>query len=66
MGGWVGEKEGAHMDRGQYYQAIARQQYVTLKQECDTLKQDPNVYEQCRKYAESVREKLVGMAKDGT
>ncbi|MGH8489681.1 MAG: hypothetical protein ACREXS_12655 [Gammaproteobacteria bacterium] len=60
--GWVGEKENAHMDRGEYYQAMARQQYATLKQECNTLKTDPNVYEQCQKHAESVREKLLGIA----
>ena len=64
-GGWAGEEQGAHMDRGEYYQAMARQQYVTLKQECNTFKQDPSVYEQCQKHAESVRKKLVGMAEQG-
>jgi hypothetical protein len=64
-GGWVGEKQGAHMDRGEYYQVLARQQYVTLKQECNTLKQDPNVYEQCQKHADSIREKILAMAKEG-
>ena len=64
-GGWVGEKQGAHMDRGEYYQVLARQQYVTLKQECNTLKQDPNIYEQCQKHADSIREKILAMAKEG-
>ncbi len=64
-GGWVGEKQGAHMDRGEYYQVLARQQYVTLKQECNTLKQDPNVYDQCQKHADSIREKILAMAKEG-
>ena len=53
------------MDRGEYYQAMAREQYVTLKQECNTLKQDANVYEQCQKHAESVRDKIAGMAEQG-
>ncbi|MDQ3563238.1 MAG: hypothetical protein M3436_03555 [Pseudomonadota bacterium] len=64
--GWIGAKQGEHMDRGEYFQALALQQYVTLNQECKTLKQDPNVYDQCQKHAESVRDKIAGMAEQGT
>lgn len=42
-----------------------RQQYATLNQECNTLKQDANVYEQCQKYAASVKDKIAGMAEEG-
>ncbi len=54
-----------HMDPVEYYQGLARQQYATLNQECNTLKQDANVYEQCQKYAESVRDEIAGMAEQG-
>ena len=50
------------MDSVRYYQELARQQYATLKQECNTLKKDPNVYEQCQTYAKSVRDEIAGMA----
>jgi len=62
--GSAGEEE-EHMDSVEYYQELARQQYATLKQECNTLKQNPNVYEQCRTYAKSVRDKIAGMAEQG-
>jgi len=54
--------EEEHMDSVQYYQEVARRQYATLKQECDALKRDPSVYEQCQTYAKSVRDKITGMA----
>ncbi len=50
------------MDSVKYYQELARQQYATLKQECNALKKDPSVYEQCQTYAKSVRDKITGMA----
>jgi len=59
--GSTGEEE-EHMDSVRYYQELARQQYATLKQECNTLKKDPNVYEQCQTYAKSVRDEIAGMA----
>ncbi len=59
--GSAGEEE-EHMDSAKYYQELARQQYATLKQECNALKKDPNVYEQCQTYAKSVRDKITGMA----
>ncbi|MGH8588537.1 MAG: hypothetical protein ACREXX_04100 [Gammaproteobacteria bacterium] len=59
--GSAGEEE-EHMDSVKYYQELARQQYATLKQECNALKRDPNVYEQCQTYAKSVRDKIKGMA----
>jgi len=55
-----GEEE--HMDSVKYYQEMARQQYGTLKQECNALKKDPAVYEQCQTYAKSIRDKITGMA----
>lgn len=55
-----GEEE--HMDSVKYYQELARQQYGTLKQECNALKKDPSVYEQCQTYAKSIRDKITGMA----
>ena len=42
MSGSAGAQE-EHMNAAEYYQALADQQYGTLKQECETLKQDPNV-----------------------
>jgi len=57
----AGEEE-EHMDSVKYYQELARQQYATLKQECEALKKDPNVYQQCQTYAKSVRDKITGMA----
>jgi len=57
----AGEEE-EHMDSVKYYQELARQQYGTLKQECEALKKDPNVYQQCQTYAKSVRDKITGMA----
>ena len=59
--GSAGEEE-EHMDSVAYYQELARRQYATLKQECDALKKDPSVYEQCQTYAKSVRDKIAGMA----
>lgn len=59
--GAAGEEE-EHMNSVAYYQELARQQYATLKQECNALKKDPNVYEQCQTYAKSVRDKITGMA----
>ena len=50
------------MDSVAYYQELARRQYATIKQECDSLKRDPSVYEQCQTYAKSVRDKIAGMA----
>jgi len=50
------------MDSVAYYQELACRQYATLKQECDALKRDPAVYEQCQTYAKSVRDKITGMA----
>jgi len=57
-----GGEEEEHMDSVKYYQELARQQYGTLKQECNALKKDPSVYEQCQTYAKSVRDKIKGMA----
>jgi hypothetical protein len=57
--------EGEHMDSVQYYQEVARRQYATLKQECDALKRDPTVWEQCQNYAKSIRDKIAGMAEQG-
>jgi hypothetical protein len=54
--------EEEHMDNVQYYQGLARRQYATLKQECDALKRDPTVWEQCQTYAKSIRDKISGMA----
>ena len=54
--------EEEHMDSVAYYQELARRQYATIKQECDALKKDPNVYEQCQTYAKSVRDKITAMA----
>jgi hypothetical protein len=54
--------EEEHMDSVEYYQELARRQYATIKQECDALKKDPNVYEQCQTYAKSVRDKIIAMA----
>ena len=54
--------EEEHMDSVAYYQEIARRQYATIKQECEALKKDPNVYEQCQTYAKSVRDKITAMA----
>jgi len=59
--GSPGEEE-EHMDSVKYYQELARQQYGTLKQECNALKKDPSVYEQCQTYAKSIRDKITGMA----
>ena len=55
-----GEEE--HMNSVEYYQEVARRQYATLKQECNALKRDPSVYEQCQTYAKSIRDKITGMA----
>jgi hypothetical protein len=57
--------EEEHMDSVQYYQEVARRQYATLKQECDALKRDPTVWEQCQNYAKSIRDKIAGMAEQG-
>jgi hypothetical protein len=54
--------EEEHMDSVEYYQELARRQYGTLKQECDALKRDPTVWEQCQTYAKSIRDKITGMA----
>jgi hypothetical protein len=54
--------EEEHMDSVAYYQELARRQYATIKQECDALKKDPNVYEECQTYAKSVRDKITAMA----
>ena len=54
--------EEEHMDSVEYYQEVARRQYATLKQECNALKRDPTVYEQCQTYAKSIRDKIAGMA----
>lgn len=54
-----------HMDPVEYYQVLANQQYAALQQECNTLKMDPNVYEQCQKHAESTWDKIAGMAEQG-
>ena len=54
--------EEEHMDSVEYYQGLARRQYGTLKQECDALKRDPTVWEQCQTYAKSIRDKITGMA----
>jgi hypothetical protein len=54
--------EDEHMNSVEYYQEVARRQYATLKQECDALKRDPSVYEQCQTYAKSIRDKITGMA----
>jgi hypothetical protein len=56
----AGEEE-EHMDSVKYYQELASRQYATLKQECEALKKDPNVYQQCQTYAKSVRDKITGM-----
>jgi hypothetical protein len=61
MSGSTGAEE-EHMDSVAYYQELARRQYATIKQECDALKKDPNVYEQCQTYAKSVRDKITAMA----
>ena len=55
-----GEEE--HMNSVEYYQEVARRQYATLNQECNALKRDPSVYEQCQTYAKSIRDKITGMA----
>ena len=55
----AGEEE-EHMDSVAYYQELARRQYATLKQECDALKKDPSVYEQCQTYTKSVRDRIEG------
>jgi hypothetical protein len=54
--------EEEHMNSVQYYQEIARRQYATIKQECDALKKDATVWEQCQNYAKSIRDKITGMA----
>ena len=54
--------EEEHMDSVEYYQEVARRQYATLKQECDALRRDPTVHEQCQNYAKSIRDKISGMA----
>jgi hypothetical protein len=54
--------EEEHMNSVEYYQELARRQYGTLKQECDALKRDPTVWEQCQTYAKSIRDKITGMA----
>jgi hypothetical protein len=54
--------EEEHMDSVAYYQELARRQYATIKQECDALKKDPTVWEQCQTYAKSIRDKITGMA----
>jgi len=54
--------EEEHMDSVAYYQELARRQYATIKQECDALKKDPTVWEQCQNYAKSIRDKITGMA----
>lgn len=54
--------EEEHMDSVEYYREVARRQYATLKQECDALKSDPTVWEQCQNYAKSIRDKIAGMA----
>ena len=59
--GSPGEEE-EHMNSVEYYQELARRQYATIKQECEALKKDPNVYEQCQTYAKSIRDKIRGMA----
>ncbi|OOO03305.1 MAG: hypothetical protein USCGTAYLOR_00437 [Chromatiales bacterium USCg_Taylor] len=64
MGGSAGAQE-EHMDSAEYYRVLADQQYGTLKQECETLKQDPSVWEQCQQHAKSVRDKIAGMAEKG-
>ncbi|MDQ3774021.1 MAG: hypothetical protein M3461_06465 [Pseudomonadota bacterium] len=56
--------EEEHMDSVEYYQELARRQYGTLKQECDALKRDPTVWEQCQTYAKSIRDKITGMAEE--
>ncbi len=64
MSGSAGAQE-EHMDSAEYYRVLADQQYGTLKQECETLKQDPNVWEKCQQHAKSVRDKIAGMAEQG-
>jgi hypothetical protein len=54
--------EEEHMDSVAYYQELARRQYATLKQECDALKNNPAVYDQCQNHAKSVRDQITGMA----
>ena len=54
--------EEEHMDSVEYYREVARRQYATLKQECNALKSDPTVWEQCQNYAKSIRDKIAGMA----
>jgi hypothetical protein len=54
--------EEEHMNSVEYYQQLAHRQYATLKQECDALKRDPSVWEQCQTYAKSIRDKIAGMA----
>lgn len=58
-----GEEE--HMNSAEYYQELARRQHAILKQECDALKRDPSVFEQCQQHAKSVRDKIAGMAEQG-
>lgn len=68
QGGSMSGSAGAraeHMNPAEYYQGLADQQYGTLKQECETLKQDPNVWEKCQQHAKSVRDKIAGMAEQG-
>jgi hypothetical protein len=64
MTGSTGAEE-EHMDSDEYYQELARRQYATIKQECDALKKDPTVWEQCQNYAKSIRDKIAGMAEQG-
>jgi hypothetical protein len=53
------------MNSAQYHQELARRQFEILKQECNALKRDPSVFEQCQQHAKSVRDKIAGMAEQG-